>query len=405
MTKMAIRPGDTVDGRYQLRREITRSRRSLLFEAEHLISQRLVAVKAQKPGVAREPLEHAAFKLQACMLAECAHRNVVQLLDAGTIDLSLDETVNVPYLVMEMLYGRNLEGIIGGRGTMPVDVTVRLGVDLCRALAKVHRAGLIHGAVRPEHIMLPPKLQEELHWEEEAPVAKLIDFSSAARERAGVQIPPGLRRAGLEYQSPEQLNDEGLKTVSDIYSLGVVLYECLTGNPPVGRIIVSPRDLNKDVPKPVSAAIEAAVARDPAERPQSAQAFAEALSKTAPAPPPRKPPEPKKKQQTKRRSARRVAYMAPVEIRRDAGPPIQAHCEDISVGGMMVVSGAKLADKENVVVHFALPSGEKVIAPAIVRWRKAARNNVYIGLQLGKLADKAKQAIEEHVARLQHGRR
>ncbi len=403
MGRMPIRSGDTLDGRYELRREITRSGRSLLFEAEHLVSRRLVAVKVQRPGQARDPARHAAFLLQARLLAECSHQHVVGLLDAGAIDLTLDETVNVPYLVMEMLDGRSLQGVIGGRGRVPAADAVVLGVSLCRALARVHRLGVVHGAVSPEHIMLPPKLQEELPWDASAPVVKLIDFSQAAGEVAGLSVAPALSQEGMEYQSPEQLNEEALTAASDIYSLGVVLYECLTGDPPIGRVIVPPHKLNKEVSGPVSAAIEAAVQREVGERPQSAQAFAEALSKAPPAPPPRKPPKPRG-QQT-RRAAHRVAYVAPVEIRRDVGLPIDARCEDISVGGMMVVSGAKLHDKERVVVHFALPgSGEAVIAPAAVRWRKSARDNLYVGLQLDKLSAKANEAIEQHVKRLQEGR-
>jgi serine/threonine protein kinase len=401
MTKMAIRPGDTFDGRYLLNREITRGSRSLLFEAEHLLSGRLVAVKVQKPGVARTPVEHAAFAAQARILADCAHPNVVELLDGGTIDIALDETVNVPYLVMELLEGRTLEGVIGARGSLGIDDTVRLGVALCRALAKVHRAGVVHGAVRPDHIVLPPRLQDELCWEEDPPLVKLIDFGRPARDKAGVRIPPGQSREGLVYESPEQLSDEPISPASDVYSLGAVLYECLTGNPPVGRIIVPPNQLNKRVPKLVSQAIEAAVQHDANERPQGAQAFALALSKTAPPPPPRKPPKPKQDQKPR---AARVAYVAPVEIRRDVGQPIDARCEDISVGGMMVVSGAKLADQEQVVVHFALPSGgEQVIAPARVCWRKAARNAVFTGLQIEKLSTKAQDAIEQHVKRLRDG--
>ncbi len=402
MGQMPIRPGDTLDGRYQLRREITRSSRSLLFEAEHQTSGRLVAVKVQRPGRARNPKEHTAFMAQARMLAACTQRHVVRLLDAGAIDLTLDETVNVPYLVMEMLDGHTLEGILGGRGTMPVDDALDLGLSLCRALAKIHRAALVHGAVSPDHIMLPPKLQDELPWAEDAPVAKLIDFSHAARTEAGVRIAPGARQEGMEYQSPEQLNEESITPVSDVYSLGVVLYECLTGNPPVGRIIVSPHKLNQAVPKPVSAAIEAAVQREVGERPQSAQAFAEALSKSPPAPPPRKLPKPRR--QEGRRAAPRAAYVTPVQIRRDVGLPVDARCQNISVGGMMVVSGAKLADQERVVVAFALPSsGQAVVAPAIVRWRKAARNGVVVGLQLEKLSDKANEAIDQHAKRQQGG--
>jgi serine/threonine protein kinase len=397
MTKMAIGPGDTVDGRYELRREITRSRRSLLFEAQHVISKRAVALKLLKPGIARDPLEYTALLVQARMLAECVHPSIVHLLDAGTIDVSVPDTVNVPFVVMEMLDGRNLEGVLGGRGKVSVGAAVRIGLSLCRALARIHRAGFVHGGVTPEHIMLAPRTSENQHWESEERIARLINLGRAARAEAGVRIPPGLRNEGIEYQSPEQLNGEELSPASDVYSLGVVLYECLTGNPPIGRIIVSPHKLNADVPKPVSVAIEAAVSRDPAERPQDAKAFADALSKTTPAPPPRKPPQPKKK----RRAAQRVAYMAPVQIRRDVGAPIEAHCEDISVGGMMVVSGAQLKADEHVVVHFAVPtSGEEVIAPAIVRWRKSARGSVFIGLQIERLSDKARKAIEQHVGRL-----
>ncbi|MBW2455777.1 MAG: PilZ domain-containing protein [Deltaproteobacteria bacterium] len=399
MGKMPIRPGQTLDGRYELRREIAFSGRSLLFEAEHPMTGRVVAVKVQRPGQARVPIMHTAFEVQVRLHADCAHPSVVQLLDAGTIDLALDETVNVPYLVIEMLDGRSLEGIIGGRGTMPVAEVVQLGVGLCRALARIHRAGVVHGAVSPAHIMVPPKPEGEPTWEGSAPAVKLIDFSQAAGEVAGVRYTPTLNQEGMEYQSPEQLSEEDLTAATDVYSLGVVLYECLTGNPPVGRIIVPPHKLNKDVPPPMSTAIEAAVQRKASERPQSAQAFAEALSKAPPAPPPRKPPKPRG--QPTRRATHRVAYVAPVEIRRDVGLPIEARCEDISVGGMMVVSGAKLEDKERVVVHFALPgNGETVIAPAVVCWRKAARNNLYVGLQLDKLSAKANAAIEQHVERL-----
>jgi len=283
---------------------------------------------------------------------------------------------------------------------------VMLGVSLCRALGCMHRAGVVHGGVSPAHIMLPPKLEEEPPWDAATPVVKLIDFSLAAGTVDGVHLTPSLCQEGMEYQSPEQLSEKALTAASDIFSLGVVHYECLTGDPPVGRIIVPPHRLNKAVPEPVSLAVEAAVQRDVKERPQSAQAFAEALAKAPHKPPPKptQPTQPTQPRAEQRRRPDQAAYVAPVEIRRDVGLPVQARCEDISLGGLMVVSGAKLGDKERVVVQFALPiTGDEVLSPAEVRWRKMSRNKLYVGLQLEKLSAKANEAIEQHVKRVQAG--
>ena len=426
---MSLDVGTTVDRRYLLKREIARGGAGAVFEAEHLYTKRSVALKLLLPEQRLAPEPRARLLREALALSAARHPGVVSALDAGETEDGM------PYLVLELLEGRSLEGILAVRRRLASAEVAWLGVALCEALASAHRLGIIHRDMKPSNVFVA---RDDQGLE----VVKLFDFGVASMPTEGgnklTQV--GGLLGTPEYMAPEQLLAREVDGRTDLYALGITLYECLAGVVPFegsfGEVLLKVstealpplRQKVPDVTPEFAAAIERAVSREPDARYPDAQAFAQALRKAAPATPPgsllgirqgpppvpvrvvasepsaqaslsgaaRPAPVPPPLPPTRRRFPR-APYVTPVRIYHGE-TVLEGRSEDVSVGGLLVLAPQAFEQAALVKVRFALPmTGTVIEIDATARWVKAARVTGAVGLQFAALPANAHDVIERYV--------
>jgi eukaryotic-like serine/threonine-protein kinase len=423
--------GSLVDRRYLLKREIARGGAGAVFEAEHVYTRRSVALKVLIPEqrMAAEP--RARLLREALALTAARHPGVVAALDAGEAE---DGT---PYIVLELLEGRSLEGILAVRRRIAPAEAAWVGAAICDALAAVHRNGVLHRDIKPGNVFVARS-------EQGAEVVKVVDFGVARMSTERTKLTQeGALLGTPEYMPPEQLLARPLDERTDLYAVGVTLYECLTGVVPFegnfGEVLlkvstepVPPlRQKAPEVSPELASIIERALARDPQDRFADAQSFAQALRQAAPAgsvgsllgirrgppPPPvravadapavdrsslpgaRRAPAavPPPLPQSRRRFPR-APYVTPVRI-DDGHAVLEGRSEDVSVGGLLVLAPQAFEQAAPVRVRFALPmTGSVIEVDATARWVKAARITGAVGLQFASLPAQAHDVIERYVA-------
>jgi len=401
------RIGAVVDRRYRLKREIARGGAGVIFEAEHLFTGRSVAIKQLTPEhVNFLPESRERLHREARALSLARHPGIVAALDAGEED-------GRPYLVMELLEGRSLDGILAVRGKITVAETLYVGQQIGAALTVVHGRGLIHRDIKPSNVFIAKD-------DDGREVAKVLDFGIADLPAVDRKLTQSGAVVGTpEYMSPERLlQQEGVDHRCDIYAIGATLYECLAGVVPFegnfGEVLLKSskqpvpplRERCPEVPAEVAAVIEKCLARDPAQRFASARLMLDALRRGLPQAPassflgaPKGAEEPSSGPvEGRRRRFTRAPYVTQISIKRAKESPVAARSEDISLGGMLVIPKVLCREAENIAVVFALPiSGQIVEIRAISRWVKAARSRQAMGVEFSGLPDNAQAEIERYV--------
>ncbi len=240
---------------------------------------RQVAVKLLHPAYAADPLFVERFRREARAAAALNHPHIVSVYDWGTDGQPDGAPSGCPYMVMEYIPGPNLKEELRRRGALPEPEALRIGEQVAGALAAAHARGMVHRDVKPHNILL-------LRQEEEV-LAKVADFGIArTRGVAGLTTGSGVL-GSAHYLSPEQAQSRPLDGRSDLYSLGVVLYEALTGEVPFkGDVPVAvawqhvhrqPAPLRAACPR-VSPATEAVVLTAMAKRREARYPSAEAMA-------------------------------------------------------------------------------------------------------------------------------
>jgi eukaryotic-like serine/threonine-protein kinase len=273
----AARQGDVVAGRYEVLRLIGRGGMADVFEARDRQVERLVALKLLRATLAMNHEARARFTHEARTQEAVGHRNVAVMHDAG-----FDK--NVPYLAMELLGGRSMAHLLHERKTVESLRAAVYGYQTLQGLAATHAVGVLHRDLKPGNLMLEPSTGR---FER----VVLIDFGFAALGGA-----TGLTRQGVvvgspSYMAPERLKGEKIDARSDLYSVGAILYELLTGRCPflgdpgevlrkhVGEAPTPPSELMPDVPPEIDAVVLRALAKNPDDRAPSATAMAEELER------------------------------------------------------------------------------------------------------------------------------
>jgi serine/threonine-protein kinase len=250
--------------RYLLRARIGLGGMSEVWSADDEVLDRPVAVKALAAPLAADPDLRATLRREARAAARLNHPHITQVYDYGEAALP-DEALR-PYLVMELVRGQGLAARLAA-GPLPWPVAVRTVAQVASALAAAHAAGLVHRDVKPGNVMLTPN------------GAKVLDFGLAAL--AGTTTPAGAPRIGTPaYAAPERTASAPPKPATDVYALGVLLHEVLTGRTPrhvrswadvtrAHREAVAPLDV-PGLPPGVAAICAGCLARDPRRRPTAA---------------------------------------------------------------------------------------------------------------------------------------
>jgi serine/threonine protein kinase len=261
--------GALANGRYRIERTLGQGGMAVVYLAHDEELHRRVAVKVLADHLAGDDNFRARFLRESKLASRLSHPNVVQVYDAG-------ETDGSPYIIMEYVPGET----VAQRGMLSHAEAVPLALQACAGLQHAHNAGLVHRDVKPANLLV-----------REDDVLKIADFGVARAAELTRLTQHGTVLGTAAYLSPEQAAGEEVTVATDIYSLGAVVYELLTGRAPyefeslaelaaqqAGGVITPLRDLEPSVPEPVEAAVMHALAREPRFRPTSAAEFAHELA-------------------------------------------------------------------------------------------------------------------------------
>jgi serine/threonine-protein kinase len=262
--------------RYHLDQRIATGGMGEVWRATDTVLDRQVAVKVLKPEYADDPTFRSRFEAEARHAAALHHHNVASVFDFGELEPTDGSGVPRPYLVMELVPGKPLSELLRDGEPMPPETAADLGAQAADALAAAHALGIVHRDVKPANLMVTPRGQ-----------VKITDFGIARAADGAALTQTGQVIGTPAYISPEQAEGAAATEASDIYSLGVVLYECLAGTRPFNRdtpvstalahLRDEPPALPEQVPAHLREVVATALAKDPAQRFGSMADFAAAL--------------------------------------------------------------------------------------------------------------------------------
>jgi serine/threonine protein kinase len=276
------RLGTIVGGRYRITGLIGSGSSSHVFAAEHLLLGKHLAIKVLRSDLNLSPKAAQRFRREAKAIARLRNEHIVDVVDCGELD---DQT---PYLVMELLDGEDLRGLLRRELILPVRRAIQILVEACHGLTTVHEAGLVHRDLKPENLFITRLCTGEDR-------CQILDFGVAKMD-ASVSTAHGAIIGTVRYMAPEQLEDSNaVGPATDVYALGAILYECLTGRAlcdaatvPEAMYQVMNREptpiseLCPQLPAALARIIQCSTAKSIAQRPQSAAELAALLEAARP---------------------------------------------------------------------------------------------------------------------------
>ncbi|WP_043675875.1 protein kinase domain-containing protein [Streptomyces xylophagus] len=265
-------------GRYQLRDLLGEGGMASVHLAYDSVLDRQVAIKTLHTELGREQAFRERFRREAQAVAKLTHTNVVSVFDTG--EDALDGTT-MPYIVMEYVEGRPLGSVLDEDvrqfGAMPADKALKITADVLAALDISHEMGLVHRDIKPGNVMMTKR-----------GVVKVMDFGIARAMQSGVtsMTQTGMVVGTPQYLSPEQALGRGVDARSDLYSVGIMLFQLVTGRLPfdadsplaiayahVQEEPVAPSSINRSLPPAVDALVARALKKNPNERFPNAEAM------------------------------------------------------------------------------------------------------------------------------------
>jgi serine/threonine-protein kinase len=273
MLTQQLQPGERFEY-FRIEAFVVRTCMTSIYRATDLRTGQLVAIKIPHPELECDPAFYSRFQRELAIGKKLKHPGVVHMIDSGDMDQLC--------IVMEWIDGLFLREILAREGKLPVERATRIAMGVCEALDYIHSQGVVHRDLKPENIMVG-----------EGDAIKLIDFGIAAAE--------GMRRLTFskfsnamgtpDYISPEQIKRKRSDGRSDVYALGVILHEILTGQTPFDgpnpfavmndRLVNDPpsaREINPEVSVQMQEILYRAMERDPDDRYVGAREFAAALA-------------------------------------------------------------------------------------------------------------------------------
>lgn len=399
--------GDLIDDRYQLRREVARGGGGVVFEAVQRYTTRTVAIKLLLEEQQAQPRSGVRLLREARALTMARHKNIVSVLDAG------QTKEHGPYLVMELLEGKPLDGILAARGTLKAADAAWVVSQVADGTAKLHRHSLVHRDIKPSNVFIK-------YTDEGDECVTLLDFGAATHseleERERITQENSLLGTP-EYMSPEQLMSSSKPTAAmDIYGLGVLLYECLLGDVPYqgtyGEILLKVHsqaptaffDAKERLPAGLRKILDCALALAPEDRFPSADSMASALRRELSAM--EGVPssllglaEAEGAKPVARRQYTRAPYVTPVLLILKDGNSFEGQSQDLSTGGVLVLAPKECSHELVENLEFTLPPDGAVARVRVVgRWAKLARTGKVAGFQFQDLSEPQSEKIRAYVA-------
>ncbi len=262
--KGELTTGSTFAGRYQIIEELGRGGMGRVYKAVDSKIQEKIALKLIKPEIASDKKTIERFGNELKFSRKISHRNVCRMYDLG-------EDQGSHYITMEYVAGEDLKSMLRMMGRMSPAQTVSIGKQICEGLAEAHRLGVIHRDLKPNNIMIDREGS-----------ARIMDFGISRSLKTKGMTDSGVMIGTPEYMSPEQAEAKEIDFRSDIYSLGVIFYEMVTGELPFqgdtplsvamkhkGEKPRDPREINAQIPEDLSGLILKCLAKEKNDRYQS----------------------------------------------------------------------------------------------------------------------------------------
>ncbi|MEO8331244.1 MAG: serine/threonine-protein kinase [Gallionella sp.] len=258
-------------GRYEVLGELGQGAMGIVYKARDPLIDRIVAIKTINLGLALDEKDEyeSRFYQEAKAAGRLSHPNIVTIYDVG-------KNGDVAYIAMEFLEGRELRDIMNDNGLLSVDRVLDIVAQVGQGLAYAHEHDIVHRDVKPSNVMVV----RDGH-------VKITDFGIARMASSAVRTQTGMVLGSPKYMSPEQVMGKAIDQRSDIFSLGVMLYEMLTGQAPfngdnvnaimyqtLNAIPASPNSLNSEVPEMVNFIVAKALAKKVEDRYQNTKDFA-----------------------------------------------------------------------------------------------------------------------------------
>jgi serine/threonine-protein kinase len=261
--------GTLLSDRYRLDAQIGSGGMSTVFRAFDTVLERPVAIKLMHREMSSDSDQLERFRREARAVAQLNHPHIVQVIDAGEDD-------NAPYIVLEYIEGETLKDCIRRKGRLPIPEAIAYAIEIARALGAAHERAIVHRDVKPQNVLIDAEGS-----------AKVTDFGIARTLTEEGLTADGRVLGTTDYVSPEQALGHAVTGQSDLYSLGIVLYEMLTGEVPFrgeNQIAVAMKHVREDLPdvsmrRPeistaLAAVVDHATAKDLDRRYQNAEALA-----------------------------------------------------------------------------------------------------------------------------------
>ncbi|THV25912.1 serine/threonine-protein kinase [Glycomyces paridis] len=265
-----MEPGNLIAGRYRLEQRLAAGGMGEVWRGTDTRLNRVVAVKLLHSGLSGNDRFRARFHQEAQAVAQLQSPGIVALYDYG--EEHAPEGL-VSYLIMELVRGQALDNVLRQRGRLSPNETLKIMASAAEALDVAHQAHIIHRDIKPGNMLADTD-----------GTVKIVDFGIAASRASAGLTETGTVMGTLAYASPEQLQGSQLTGATDVYSLGIVAYECLAGRPPfagneptaaiAGHLTGQPAPLPPDVPQPVAQIVMRCLAKDPRQRFSSAAELA-----------------------------------------------------------------------------------------------------------------------------------
>ena len=262
--KEELTTGSTFAGRYQIIEELGKGGMGRVYKVLDKEVNAKVALKLIKPEIASDKKTIERFRNELKVARDIAHKNVCRMYDLG-------KESGAYFITMEYISGQDLKGLIRQTGQLTVGKSVSIASQICEGLLEAHRLGVIHRDLKPQNIMIDKEGN-----------ARIMDFGIARSLRAKGITGSGVMIGTPEYMSPEQVDGKEADQRADIYSLGVILYEMLTGRVPFegdtpfsigvkqkSEVPRSPKEINEQIPDDLNHLILKCMEKDKEKRYQS----------------------------------------------------------------------------------------------------------------------------------------